>query len=162
MNDDITYFNNFQDLLMNLTKAFSQLKADDLRDLLFFLHEFSKENLIPDDIDIYVSNIPLESLEIQSKDKASAIFIGGVDKSIRLKYSSKKIPPIVIIKGCYRYLIIYGETFAIEAYLKNASIKAIVLDLEERDIFEVFNFNENTPVFLTPLIKENLEREKSK
>jgi len=162
MNDEITYFNSFQDLLVNLTKAFSQLKADELRDLLFFLQEFSKENLIPDDVEIYVSELPLESLEIQSKDRASAIFVGGVDKSIRLKYSSKRIPPIVVIKGFYRYLIIYGETFAIEAYLKNVPIKAIVLDLEDRDIFETFKFNENTPVFLTPLIEENLEKEKVK
>ncbi len=162
MNDDITYFENYQDLLVNLTKAFSELKAEELRDLLSFLQEFSKNNLMPDDIEIYVTEMPLEGLEIQSKDKASSIFIGGVSKSIDLRYSKKTIPPIVVIKGLFRFLIIYGETFAIEAYIKNTSLKAIVLDLDERDIFETFNFDEKTPVFLTPLIDKMLQKEKKK
>ena len=162
MEDKVTYFQSFQDLLVNLTKAFSKLKADDLRDLLFFLHEFKKNHIVPDDIELYVTELPLEGLEILSEDKASEIFIGGVDKSIKLKYPNKKIPPIVVIKGSYRFLIIYGEIFAIEAYIKQMPIKAIVLDLEERDIFDTFHFNENTPVFLIPLIEKTLKTDKKK
>jgi len=162
MKDERVYFKSYQDLLVNLTKAFSELQAEDLRDMLFFLQEFRKNNTIPEDVIIYSTELPLEGLEVKSKAKASAIFVGGVDKSMKLKYSDKKIPPIVVIKGFYRYLIVYGEMFAIEAYIRKVPIKSIVLDLDERDIFEVFRFDDRTPAFLTALIDQSLNKGKEK
>jgi hypothetical protein len=157
--DDQIQIKNYHDLLINLSKTFDKLKTEELRDLLFFLSEFEKDHVIPEDIFIYVSQVNIESLEIQSKDKASNITIGGISKYMNIKYSKNELPPIVIVKGAYRYLILYGESYAIEAYFRKTPIKAIVLDLEERDIFETFEIDYTQSVFLLPIL-ENYAKNK--
>lgn len=157
MLDKKVYFKNFNELLVKLTKAFSELRPEELRNLLFTLTEFKNNHVIPKDILIYTTTVPLEGLEVTSEDKVSNILVGGIDKYITLKYSEKHLPPVVIIKGGFRFLIVYGEIFAIEAYIRKYPLKAIVLDLEERDIFEIFKFNEYTAAFLTPLVQDKIK-----
>jgi len=157
MPDKKVYFKNFNDLLVKLTKAFSELRPEELRNLLFTLQEFRNNHVIPEDTLIYTTTVPIEGLEVTSEDKVSNILVGGVDKYINLKYQKKYLPPVVIIKGGFRFLIVYGEIFAIEAYIRKHPLKAIVLDLEERDIFEAFKFNDYTAAFLVPLIQDKVK-----
>ncbi|MBN2016416.1 hypothetical protein JW766_06335 [Candidatus Dojkabacteria bacterium] len=157
MDNQTTYFQNYHDLLIKLTTAFSDLQPEELRDILFFLKDFENNNKIPNDIVIYASTLPIEGLEVTSEDKVSQILVGGIEKYIDLKYPKKSLPPVVVLKGGVRNIIIYGEIFAMEAFIRKTPVKAIVLDLEERDVFEVFELNEMTPKFLVPLVKEILE-----
>jgi hypothetical protein len=158
MDDKVTYFKDYNDVITRLTKAFSDLRPDELRDLLFFLQQFKKDKPIPEDAELYSRVVPLEGLEVQSEEKISTILVGGVDKYIDLKYPKKSLPPVIVVRGGVRNIILYGEIFAIEAYLRKQPIRALVIDIQERDPFEVFKLDELTPRFLVPLIQDKLAK----
>ncbi len=155
MDNQIIYFKKFNNLIAKLTQTFSDLRPEELRNLLFSLQEFNKNNNIPEDTSIYSTTFQAESLEIISKEKISKVLVGGIKKYINMK---KPIPPVIIIKGNYRFLIVSGESYAIESYLRKKPVKAIVFDINDRDIFETFKFDENWVIFLVPIIKQHLEK----
>lgn len=159
MPDDVIYFDNIDQLITKLTDIFKDLDPRELRDVLFFLDHFRKEKLIPADTLVYVTTIPLEGLEVESRDKVSEVIVGGVKKYQSIKAPTKRLPPIVVLKGSIRLVVVHGELTAVEAYAKSISIKAIILDVEDRDPFETFNIDPTRAVFLIPVIEEAMKKE---
>lgn len=158
MPDETIYFKNVDDLVVRLTKVFSYLDPNDLRNLLFAIGEFKEGRSIPEDASIYLTDLPLEGLEVLSRNRVSDVLIGGMDKFKKLNYQKKNIPPLIVVKGGIRMIIVYGEMYAIEAYLRNLPARVIVFDIDEQDPFEVFKLNSLNAVFLVPLIEESMGR----
>lgn len=156
------YFDNYNHLLTSLTRAFSDLQPEELRDLLFFLTEFRKEYKIPEDVLIYSQEVPIDALEIKSEEKISEILLGGVDKYIDLNYPKKSLPPVLAVRGENRLIIMYGEMSAIEAYIRKQPLRVLTVDIGERDPFKMFRLNEFAPVFLVPAIEDMMEVEEKK
>ena len=157
MNGQDIYFENIDQLLARLKEVFRELEPNELRDLLFFLDAFRQEHPIPKDSSIYVTEVPIEGLEAVSKDRVSEVLVGGIKKFESLKYPDRKIPPVVVLKGEFRQIIVHGELNAVEAYGRKAPLRAVVIDVGDRDPFEVFKLNPYSAVFLVSIIEKRLE-----
>lgn len=155
--DDPKYFENIHELFTKLNEAFPEIEPQDLRDTLFFLDQFRRETPIPLDTEIYVTSMPLVGMEVISEERVSDVLVGGVKKFESLNYSKKSIPPLVVIKGGFRQVILHGELYAIEAHGRNLPIKSIVFDVGERDPFEAFKLKPNLAVFLTSIMERGKE-----
>lgn len=154
MNNETVYFKDFDELLLSLNSTFRECDPSELRDLWIHLQSFQKEYVLPDDILIYVTKLPVDGLEVRSGDSISETLVEGTKKYIQLKYTSKSIPPAIIVKGNVRLMIMYGESYAIEAFVQKVPLKAIVFDTEDKDPFEIFNLDPNQAVFLTPILQK--------
>ena len=154
MDDKPILFKNIDEVVLKLTSIFKGLDPNDLRDLVFYMQEFRKNQLLPDNTVFYKTTIPVEALEVSSESTVSEVLVEGFDKYKKLNYSKKDIPPVVAIKEGVRQIIIYGENNAIEAYLKDQDVRAIVLEIENQNIFELFNIDEEEVMFLVPLLQK--------
>lgn len=157
MEDNLIIYNDYTHLLTQLTEAFSELQPGELRDLLFFLQEFRKEHVIPKDTRYYSLQVPVEGLEVADEDKISEILVEGVSKYEDLKYPEKNLPPVVAVKTRVRQIIVYGEQYAIEAYLRKFSLRAIMIDIGKKNPFEIFNIKEEKTAFLVPIVQERVK-----
>lgn len=153
MANNITHYNSINDFLTNINDAFPNVDANDLRDFWINLTDLTKPIDFPEDTLYYTDKLDLEGLEVVSEDKISSSLISGIEKYKQLKYSQKSIPPIFVVRGGVRELILYGETHAVEAFKRKAELKAFVIDLGDEDIFEFFNIDPNQPIFLVPLLE---------
>lgn len=156
-----TYFENYKDLLLRLSEVFDYLQPEELRDMLFFLENFNKDQIVPKDAEIFVGEVPFDGLEISSEDKVPDVLIGGTSKFQQLEKKKEYIAPVVIAKGEVRLLIVYGEMNAIEAYIRKMPLTAIFIDFGKKDIFKTLKLNPDNARLLTPIIEEQLNPEQS-
>jgi hypothetical protein len=155
---EIIYLKNYTELIDKINELFKDLGSEEVKNMFFFLNEFNKEGIVPDDARLYITEISTESLEVISKNKVSSVFIGGTRKYVELKYPDRAVPPVVVVKGNIRLVIVYGESFAIESYMKQKAVKAIVIDIGDRDVFEVFNIIPEETYFLVPLVQKEMKK----
>jgi len=155
---ETVYLENYADLVNKIHILFEGVRPEDMRNLFFFLNEFNKEEIVPDDARVYISDMSVEGLEVTTQEKVSSAFIGGTKKYIDLKYPDRSIPPIVVLKGNIRTVIVFGEAYAIEAYMKSNVVRAIVIDIGDGDVFSVFNLDPNRAIFLIPLLQNEMEK----
>lgn len=160
MDDKVIHFENIDKLINGLHEVFNDLEATELRDLLFFLDNFRKEHPIPEGVSVYVATVPIGGLEIIAGAKISEVLIAGVKKFLSLGKSERSLPPIVVVKGGLRRIILYGELNAVEAYIRNKPIRGIVFDLEDADPLEFFKLDPRGAAYLVPFIEESMEKEK--
>ncbi len=156
--DNTTNFKDYTDLMTKLTEVFSDLQPEELRDILFFLQEFKKGKIIPEDALFYVTYVFLEALEVVDDKKISEILIDGIEKYTTLNYPKRELPPVVVVKSGFRHFVVYGEVFAIEAYIRRIPLRAIVIDIQDNDAFEIFKFDELKTAFLIPLIQSRMKK----
>jgi hypothetical protein len=156
MNQKIIQFKDYQSLLTELRKGFGGYDPGTIRDMLFFLSEFGKERTFPQHMKIYVADLRLEGLETISPNVITEAFIGGTEKYNQLKGKDSKIPPIVVLKGNVRLIIIYGDVYAIEAYIQKRKIRSVILDIDNDDPFDTFKINPDSAVFIVPQIQSIL------
>ncbi|MBU0976112.1 MAG: hypothetical protein ABIE03_06265 [Patescibacteria group bacterium] len=149
-------FQDIDDLIVNLTKAFSAVSPNDLRDLMFFIKEFANSHPMPDDTRISTDYVYPEGLEILNTDKISDVLIQGIEKYKDLNYPKKEIPPVVVLRQGIRSIMIFGEMNAVEAYTREQPLQAIILELDDLDIFETFGIDQRRLVFFVPYLQDQM------
>lgn len=158
MDQDIVYFQNYEEMLLRLTDVFKDASPNALRDLLFFLKEFSVEHIIPEETIFYATDIAVEGLEITPKEKVSEILVGGIEKYRAVGQQMSSIPPVAVLRSTVRSFVIHGLAHAIEAFVRNLPLYGVVIELEDIDIFEYFKMDEQRSAFLTPLVQQYLKK----
>jgi hypothetical protein len=148
MDEKIT-FNSLSELMLKLNTSFPDLEPSDLRDTIFLLGQFNGEVPLPEETLFYITDLPLEGLEVISEERVSEVLVGGMAKFETLKYKNRKLPPLVVAKGGFRQVIIHGELYALEAYARSIPLKSIVFDVGDRDPFEAFKLDPTRSVFLS-------------
>lgn len=155
MNEDIVFLQDYKDLLTRLTVIFDAYRPEDLRDMLFFLIEFQKRYPLPRNTEIYITELEVSSLEVTSDKAVAETLVRGVDKYIKLNLSNKLVPPIIVVKNELRSIIVYGEIFAIESYVRGLPVKSVVFDVGKKDPFKVLNLGNWEAKFLIALIEHS-------
>ncbi|MDD3648109.1 MAG: hypothetical protein PHS44_06460 [Candidatus Dojkabacteria bacterium] len=158
MDNKQTFFEDIDDLIANLTKAFPKVVPNDLRDLMFFIKEFSNSHPMPEDTRVLVDYVYPEGLEILNTDKVSDVLIQGVEKYKSLDNPNREIPPIVVLRQGIRSVMIFGEMNAVEAYTREQPLRAIILELDSLDIFETFGIDQRRLVFFVPYLQEQMRK----
>ncbi len=147
-------FKNLDDLILHLSNRFEYLPSDELKDLLFSLKDFQREHTVPKEAQIYIDSLPVKSLEILSRESISDTQIEGISKFQSVHADDQVIPPAVIIKGAFRYIIIYGEMHIVESILLEKPIEFIIIDINRGDPFKIFDFNPDNALLLIPQLEK--------
>jgi hypothetical protein len=155
MNGQIISINSFEELLVKLQEIFETVEPGDLKDLLFFLQDFKVEHPQVEECTISIEELPLEGMEV-NENKISTVLVEGITKYTELHYQKNNLPPVVVLKGNIRELILHGEMNAVEGYVRKMPVKSIILDIGDQDIFEKFKIDPTRVVFLIPAIQRNL------
>ena len=155
MDDQIISINSFEELLLKLQEIFDTVEPGDLKDLLFFLQDFKTEHPQIEECTISIEELPLEGMEV-SENKISTVLVEGITKYIELHYQKNSLPPVVILRGNIREMILHGEMNAVEGYVRKMPVKSIIFDFGDQDIFEKFKIDPTRVVFLIPVIQRNL------
>lgn len=157
MKKDTIQFKDYQDLLVNLGRTLPYVHPNTTRDLVFFLQEFGKQVKFPDDTKIYIGDVSLEEIEVTSFEKVSESLLGGAIKSQFLNRGEKGLPPVVVVKGGVRSIMVYGEPVALESYIRKSPLKAIIFEVDDPDPhINVLNIQEWQMGFFLPLVQSEL------
>lgn len=157
MAEDTIFLQDAEDLMGRLNKLFDNLGPDALREVTFFLREFHKRYPMPKDTVIYVTELPVVSLEVTSHRLITDAMVGGIEKYTELQMKKKTLPPVIVVKGGIRNIIVYGEPFAVEAYVRDVPLRAIVYDVGDRNPFEVLSLGDWESAFVTPLVDKKVQ-----
>lgn len=158
MNNSVIDFKNIDDLLLRLSKVFKNLLPEEVRELTFFLQNFRNEHSLPYNTIIYAMTVDFTGLEVLSEDKISEIKVAGIAKGEKFKVENLVIPPIVVLRGQERLIILFGEDYAIESYARGLKQTAIFLDIDYENPYKLLKIDPYKLRFFEPLVRKYLKK----